>query len=290
MMLHANTAQKPTSSVLKFSWRVSLQHKTNIPIGMVMACCVLGCGVAWSQETQTPEPADSITPNSHISYSLGSKLEIPDLHRFEGLKLRPTIGIRYGRWRIGAADSQSWASFGQALQDSNLTYDWLKDTQWQTSLSASVINLDKDATFDAFRAGRKTLRASATLNYKLNRRWILGLNATQDLFNQGDGTSVSPTLTYIKPLDKDSAFLLSLYTTWANESHWQSLAARDTGSALRKDTGLGSWGAQITYRQRWSAQWAIFSQLSTSRLIEPSLPVSNSLSWGGQLGIIYFSH
>jgi hypothetical protein len=54
--------------------------------------------------------------------------------------------------------------------------------------------------------------------------------------------------------------------------------------------GLGSWSVQITYRQRWSPQWAFFTQLSTSRLLEPSQAVSSSPSWGGQLGLIYFSH
>lgn len=257
---------------------------------MALGCWALGCNLAWSQEAIPVEQADASASNIRFSYSLGAKLDIADLRQFEGFKLRPTVGLRYGRWRIGTVDSSSWTRFGQALQDNSLTYDWLKDAKWQTSLSASVINLEKDATFDVFRSGRKTLRARATLDYKFNRRWVLGLNMTQDLFNRGDGTTLSPTLTYLKPLDDDNALLLSAYTTWATASHWQSLAARQEGSALRTDAGLGSWGVQITHRQRWSPQWAFFTQLSTSRLLEPSQAVSSSPSWGGQLGLIYFSH
>lgn len=159
---------------------------------MALGCWALGCNLAWSQEAIPVEQADASASNIRFSYSLGAKLDIADLRQFEGFKLRPTVGLRYGRWRIGTVDSSSWTRFGQALQDNSLTYDWLKDAKWQTSLSASVINLEKDATFDVFRSGRKTLRARATLDYKFNRRWVLGLNMTQDLFNRGDGTTLSP--------------------------------------------------------------------------------------------------
>lgn len=223
-------------------------------------------------------------------YSLGTRLEIGDMRQLDGLRLRPTIGLRYGRWRIGAVDNQTWHRFGQALQDSNLTYDWLDSPQWQTSLSASVVNLDQDRTFDALRSGRKTLRAKASLDYTVDRHWTLGLSMTQDLFNRGDGTTLSPALTYRKTLDNDSAVLLSTYTTWGTASHWQSEAGRTSGSALRQTAGLGSWGAQITHRRRWSPQWAYFTQLSTSRLIAPTTPASPAQGWSGQMGVIYFSH
>lgn len=258
--------------------------------GITLGSFIWGAGLAWAQEAPAAEQSDNTPPPPHWMYSLGTKLEIGDMRQLNGLRLRPTIGLRYGRWRMGAVDSQTWPRFGQALQDSNLTYDWLKNNQWQTSLSASVVNLDQDRTFDALRSGRKTLRAKAALDYTVNRHWSVGLSVTQDLFNRGDGTTLSPTLTYRKPLDNDSAVLLSTYTTWGSVTHWQSEAARAPGSALRQTAGLGSWGAQITYRQRWSPQWAYFTQLSTSRLIDPTTPAHPGQGWSGQLGVIYFSH
>ena len=272
----------------------------SLAICFVLGSSTLGAGLACAQEAPSAENTraeSSVAENtgavntpSPWTYSLGAKLDIGDLRRWNGLELRPTLGLRYGRWRIGTVDSQTWPQFGQALQDNSLTYDWLKDSQWQTGLSASVVNLDQDATFDAFKAGRKTLRIKASVDYSLNRRWILGLNMTQDLLKRGDGTTLSPTLTYRKPLDNDSALLLSAYTTWATAPHWQTDAARTEGSALRQDAGLGIWGAQITYRQRWSPKWAFYSQLSTSRLISPSTPVTDPQGFSGQLGVIYFSH
>ena len=268
----------------------SQMRQYSLAICFVLGSSTLFAGLAWSQEAPSAESTETNSNPSPWAYSLGAKLDIGDLRRFNGLELRPTLGLRYGRWRVGAVDSQTWPQFGLALQDNNLTYDWMKDSQLQTALSASVVNLDQDATFDAFKAGRKTLRVSGTLDYRLNRHWSVGLNMTQDLLKRGDGTTLSPTLTYLKTLDDDSALLLSTYTTWATASHWQTSAARSEGSALRQDAGLGIWGAQITYRQRWSPKWAFYSQLSTSRLISPSRPVRDPQGFGGQLGVIYFSH
>ena len=275
-------------------WRRCLHARKpwqrSLAFSMVLGSSTLGSGLAWSQETAPAEPTDNVSDPSRWAYSLGAKLDIGDMRRISGLELSPSFGLRYGRWRMGAVDSQTWPQFGRALQDNSLTYDWMKDSQWQTALSASVLNLDQDTTFDAFRSGRKTLRIKASLDYSLNRRWILGLNMTQDLLKRGDGTTLSPTLTYRKPLDNDSALLLSAYTTWATAPHWQTDAARTERSALRQDAGLGVWGAQITYRKRWSPKWAFYTQLSTSRLISPSAPERNPQGFGGQLGVIYFSH
>jgi hypothetical protein len=262
----------------------------SLAICFVLGSSTLGAGLAWSQEAPSAESTETNSTPSPWAYSLGAKLDIGNLRRINGFELTPSFGLRYGRWRMGAVDSQTWPQFGRALQDNSLTYDWMKDSRWQTALSASVLNLDQDATFDAFRSGRKTLRVKASLEYSLNRRWILGLNMTQDLLKRGDGTTLSPTLTYRKPLDDKSALLLSAYTTWATAPHWQTEAARDEGSALRQGEGLGVWGAQITYRQRWSPKWAFYSQLSTSRLISPTRPVRDPQGFGGQLGVIYFSH
>jgi hypothetical protein len=266
-----------------------------LAIWWVLGNSTLAAGLACAQEAPSAEntgakSTEAVSTPSPWTYSLGAKLDIDDMRRINGLELTPSFGLRYGRWRVGAVDSQTWHQFGQALQDNSLTYDWLKDSQWQTGLSASVVNLDQDATFDAFKAGRKTLRIKASVDYSLNKRWILGLNMTQDLLKRGDGTTLSPTLTYRKPLDKDSALLLSAYTTWATATHWQTDAARTEGSALRQDAGLGVWGAQITYRHRWSPKWAFYSQLNTSRLISPSTPVTDPQGFSGQLGVIYFSH
>ncbi|WP_194945501.1 hypothetical protein [Limnohabitans sp. DM1] len=236
------------------------------------------------------EPAQPPSTTSRWDYSLGAKVDMGNLRQPGQMSLRPTLGLRYGRWRVGTVEGANWYRFGQALQDSALTYDWLKKSNWQTALSASVINLDQDADFDAFKSGRKTLRLRANLDYRFSRQWLTGLSLTQDVLGRGDGTTVSPTVTYIQPLDEDSAMLLSAYTTWGTATHWQSTAARAPGSALRQDAGLGSWGAQITYRHRWTPRWAFYSQLSASQFINPMLPSGQAAVVGGQLGVIYFSH
>jgi hypothetical protein len=238
----------------------------------------------------TTEPAEPPTTPSRWDYSLGAKVDMGNLRQPGQMSLRPTLGLRYGRWRVGTVEGANWYRFGQALQDSALTYDWIKTSNWQTGLSASVINLDQDADFDTFKSGRKTLRLRANLNYRFSRQWLAGLSLTQDVLGRGDGTTASPTVTYIQPLDHDSAMLLSAYTTWGSAAHWQSTAARSPSSALRQDAGLGNWGAQITYRHRWTTRWAFYSQLSASQFINPLLQSGQAAVYGGQLGVIYFSH
>ena len=266
---------------------------------VLLVLLLLGAGIgAFAQTdsaTASAEPAltGQETPpptTSRWDYSLGAEVNLGDLRQPGHMQLRPTLGLRYGRWRVGAVEGANWHRFGQALRDNALTYDWLKTNNWQTGLSASVINLDQDADFDAFKKGRKTLRLRANLDYKFSAQWLAGMSLTQDMLGRGDGTTVSPTVTYIQPLDTDSAVLLSAYATWGNAAHWQSTAARSPGSALRQDAGLGSWGAQITYRHRWTTQWAFFTQLSANQFINPVLPSGQAAVYGGQLGVIYFSH
>jgi hypothetical protein len=238
----------------------------------------------------TKEQAEFPPTTSRWDYSLGAKVGMRNLRQSGQMSLRPTLGLRYGRWRVGTVEGANWYRFGQALQDSALTYEWIKTSNWQTGLSASVINLDQDGDFDAIKSGRKTLRLRANLDYRFSGQWLAGLNLTHDVLGRGDGTTASPTVTYIQPLDPDSAMLLSAYTTWGTAAHWQSTAARSPGSALRQDAGLGSWGAKITYRHRWTRRWAFYSQLSTSQFINPLLPSGQTAVYGGQLGVIYFSH
>ena len=156
------------------------------------------------------EPPPIQTPDSsELVWSLGFRLKMDDMQQPGQLGLRPMIGLRYGRWRTGVVDGENWHRFGQIKSDNTLTYDALGDPHWRTAFSASIVNLQRDSTFDAFEPGRKTLRARATLDYLGWPRWSPGLALTQDLLGRGAGTAISPSLTYRQPLSDDSTILLS---------------------------------------------------------------------------------
>lgn len=242
--------------------------------------------------------ASATLPGSPAStpwtYSLGLRTEIPDLDRTGQTRVRASLGLRYGRWRIGQTDGTHWHRFGQALQDSNLTYDLRQDSKWSVSFSGSIINLDQDSHFDALKAGRKTLRAKAGLDYRLPNRWSLGLIATQDVFMRGDGTSLTPTVSYRLPLTDHSTLMLSQSATWASAAHWQAQQRLDANTLVHRGTGFGHISTQLAYRHKLSRHWAVFGQVGAQRSRQPifSNPLLSSPQWTGsaQFGVLYFDH
>jgi hypothetical protein len=258
-----------------------------------VVCCAALSAPAQEHPSITVPEAEAPAP-SPWTYSLGLRTEIANLSHPGSMKLRPSLGLRYGRWRIGQTDGTDWHRFGQVLQDNNLTYDVRQDSKWSVSLSGSIINLDKDSHFDAVKAGRKTLRAKAGLDYRLPNRWSVGLIATQDVFMRGDGTTLSPVLTYRKPLTKNSTLMLSQSIIWGSASHWQTQQNRTPQGVTHQGAGWGGLGTQLAYRHKLSRHWGFFSQLGAQRTIQPVFPttVSSPTHWtySGQLGVVYFDH
>jgi len=262
-----------------------------------VVCCTAACTAlnTWAQETPpNTSPAAEAPTATPWTYSLGLRTDIPDLNHPGSMKVRASLGLRYGRWRIGQTDGTDWHRFGQVLQDSNLTYDVRQDAKWSVSLSGSIINLDNDSQFDALKAGRKTLRAKAGLDYRLPNRWSVGLVATQDLFMRGDGTTLSPTLTYRHPLTDHSTWMLSQSVTWGSASHWQTQQHLTPEGITHQGSGWGSIGTQLAYRHKLSKHWGFFSQLGAQRTLQPIFPstASSATHWtySGQLGVMYFEH
>ena len=251
---------------------------------------------AWAQEAppeNTPPTAEA-PASTPWTYSVGLRTEISDLSQPGHMKLRASLGLRYGRWRIGQTDGTDWHRFGQVLQDSNLTYDIRQDSKWSVSLSGSILNLNNNSHFDALKAGRKTFRAKAGLDYRLPNRWSVGLIATQDVFMRGDGTTLSPTLSYRQPLTDHSTLMLSQSVTWGSASHWQTQQQLTPEGITHFGAGWGSLGTQVAYRHKLSRHWAFFGQLGAQRTLQPIVPsalhAAPEWTYSGQLGVVYFDH
>jgi hypothetical protein len=243
---------------------------------------------ALAQDTPPPVPLEP--PVAAWDYSLGLRWQASDL-RHPGLSLRPMLGLQYGRWRLGPVDGENWHRFGQVQQDNSLTYDWLRLSNLRTSLSASVVNLDRDSSLDAIRSGRKTVRGKASIDYFLPNRWSIGVVMTQDLMERGGGTTISPNWTYRQPLSDNSTLLLSQSITWGSRAHWQMVhqLRQDTPSHIGQ--GLGSWDTQLTYRHRFQPHWVFFSQIGMNRAMGPTYAASSVpvTLYNAQLGVLYFS-
>ncbi len=228
------------------------------------------------------------TRSSELVWSLGMRLSMADLSQTGQVSWRPMIGLRYGRWRTGVVDGDSWHRFGQIKTDNSLTYDLLDSVNWRTSLSASLLNLQRDSNFDTVQPGRKTMRGKATIDYLGWSHWSAGLIITQDLLNRGAGTGLSPTITYRQALSPDSTILLSQSLNWLRSDQWRYLHPEiDRSQPSRWGTSMDT---SITLRQRWQPHWSWFAQLNRNHVLrtgDPSVQPGQT-TWSGQIGMIHF--
>jgi len=244
---------------------------------------------AWAEEP--PPTVHGETRPSELVWSLGLRLKMDDMSHPGQLGLRPMIGLRYGRWRTGAVDGESWHRFGQIVTDNNLTYDLLDSVNWRTSLSASIVNLQRNSTFDAVQSGRKSVRGRATIDYLGWSNWSAGLVVTQDLLGRGAGTTWSPSVTYRQALTDSSTILLSQSFTWAKSDLWRYTPSPDPSVNLDQPSHWGtSMDTSLTLRQRWKAHWSWFAQISRNQILQAGDPLAHEgqTRWAGQIGLIYF--
>ncbi|MFM8864173.1 MAG: MipA/OmpV family protein [Limnohabitans sp.] len=269
-------------------------------------CCAALAANAWAQDGEPASSADAAPtadaspsaapaaqsdPPTRLIWSAGVKLRMADTREPGQLALRPMIGLRWGRWRAGPVDGGTWYRFGQVRTDNNLTYDWLDTARFRTSLSASIVNLQKDSSFDAIEPGFKTLRGKATLDYLGWSHWSLGLVLTQDLLNRGVGTTLSPSITYRQALSDDSTLLLSQSVTWASSLANATSHRLSPDSAVRLGGGWSSLDTSLTLRQRYTRHISWYAQLNRSQVtgaLYPSATAPERSHWNAQAGVIYF--
>lgn len=245
---------------------------------------------AWAQSAESTENAPPKEPQTELVWSAGVRLKMEDMRNPGHLTPRPIIGLRYGRWRTGPVDGETWHRFGQIKTDNTLTYDWLDTARFRTSLSASIVNLSKDATLDALEPGLKTVRGKATLDYLGWSHWSVGLVATQDLLGRGAGTALSPSITYRQALSEDSTILLSQSATWATSTLWTTDHQLNPEGTVHQGTGWGSLDTSLTLRQRWKRHVSWYAQMSRSHVLGPLYPTAHPerTTWSAQAGLIYF--
>jgi hypothetical protein len=222
---------------------------------------------------------------------VGARLKVDDLSQDGSSSIRPMLGLRYGRWRTGPADGETWHRFSQVRTDNALTYDAVDSRRWRTSLSASVINLQKDSPTAVLESGRKTLRGKAMIEYTGWSHWRVGLTLTHDLLGRGAGTALSPSVTYLQNLSEDTSILLSQAFTWSNVEAWGTSQDPIRWSQGPSGGGWRSADTGITLRQRWHRHWSWFGQINRGHVLGPlngDAEQERSV-WSGQVGVIYFS-
>ena len=242
-------------------------------------------------DAQTPETAPIKDPAKRWRYTVGLKLKTQDLgDASTSLALRPVLGVRYGRWRLGHATGDEWLAFSGYRKEANLAYQLRDDERLKVDLSLRVQNLQDNSSFDGFSSGKNTLRARVGVNYQVNKRWSVGTDVTQDLMDRGDGTTLSVGASYGLPLSERSTLSLSAGVNWATADHWATQLRLLPPPPGGWHAGLGSVGLGLSYRYALTPQWAWFGTVGSSRHLGQVDAVSPStLSWSGQIGVLYFS-
>ena len=227
---------------------------------------------------------------SAFKYTLGLKIRMEDIHQTtQSTKLRPVVGLRYGKWRLGIGDGEEWLRFNSFRKEPSLSYQLIEKRKIDLGLSMRVYNLNSGEGFDAFESGRKTLRSRLLSNLRINRRWTAGIELTHDLLNRGDSSTVSVGISYAWPLSNHSELSLNTGVTWAPAEHWRTAAGSHRAGIERLTTRIGSVGSGLSYKHSLSQQWAWFGILGINKDVGEVAKLSGPNSHvSGQVGFLYF--
>jgi hypothetical protein len=266
-----------------------LNFATFCLIAIILATTLLPI-VANAQNNLT-ESASIIGEADQLSYTLGTRLKSNDMGDWQNTaRVRPVIGLRYGKWQLGIGDGRAWRNLGQFGSEPTLSYQFMDEHDVNIGLSMRVHNVSTGESFDVFEGGKNTLRTRIMLHRKINQRWRFNADWTQDVLNRGDGTTLNLGLSYAWPVFQQSELILHADSTWATAEHWRNSGSQfKTGSLNLVTSGFQKVSAGLTFKQSLSRHWAWYSSFAISQPIAELKRISGSKEIAsGQIGILYF--
>ena len=258
-------------------------------IAIILATTLLPI-VANAQNNLT-ESASIIGEADQLSYTLGTRLKSNDMGDWQNTaRVRPVIGLRYGKWQLGIGDGRAWRNLGQFGSEPTLSYQFMDEHDVNIGLSMRVHNVSTGESFDVFEGGKNTLRTRIMLHRKINQRWRFNADWTQDVLNRGDGTTLNLGLSYAWPVFQQSELILHADSTWATAEHWRNSGSQfKTGSLNLVTSGFQKVSAGLTFKQSLTKHWAWYSSFAISQPIAELKRISGSKEIAsGQIGILYF--
>ena len=257
-------------------------------MAIVLSCMGLLPSFSAAQTADTPTEAEE-QPNK-LRYTLGIRMRADDLNQdTRSAQLRPVLGLRYGRWRVGIGDGQEWLRFNSFRKEPTLSYQWIENSDISLGLSLRIHNLNTGEAFDLFEPGRKTLRSRVLANMRVTDRWSAGVEWTQDVLNRGDSSTLALGISYAWPLTPYSELSLNSGITWAPAEHWRTAAHMNRIGAGELTTGIGSVGSGLSYKHSLSKRWAWYSTLGINKSVGQVAKLSGPDTLvNGQIGLLYF--
>jgi len=241
-------------------------------------------------QNNSTETSAIIGEADQIYYTLGTRLKSNDMGDWQNTaRVRPVIGLRYGKWQLGIGDGRAWRNLGQFGSEPTLSYQVMDEPDLNIGLSMRVHNVSTGESFDVFEGGKNTLRTRVMMHRKINKRWRLNVDWTQDILNKGDGTTLNLGLSYAWPVFQQSELILHADSTWATAEHWRNSALYvKQGPLDLVSTGFQKVSAGLTFKQSISRHWAWYSTFAISQPIAELKKVQAREISSGQIGILYF--
>lgn len=242
-------------------------------------------------QNSSTETSPVISESDQLYYTLGTRLKSNDLGDWQNTaRVRPVIGLRYGKWQLGIGDGRAWRNLGQFGSEPTLSYQVMDEQDLNIGLSMRVHNVSTGESFDVFEGGKNTLRTRVMVHRKINQRWRFNADWTQDVLNKGDGTTLNLGLSYAWPVFQQSELILHADSTWATAEHWRNSGSQfKTGSLNLVTSGFQKVSAGLTFKQSLSRHWAWYSSFAISQPIAELKRISGSNEIAsGQIGILYF--
>ena len=262
------------------------------------ALCLLACILASSllpslayAQSNSVEASSNTSESDQLYYTLGTRLKSNDMGDWQNTaRVRPVIGLRYGKWQLGIGDGRAWRNLGQFGSEPTLSYQVMDKPDLNIGLSMRLHNVSTGESFDVFEGGKNTLRTRVMLHRKINQRWRLNADWTQDILNKGDSTTLSLGLSYAWPVFQQSELILHADSTWATAEHWRNSATPfKQGTIKFVPTGFEKVSAGLTFKQSISKHWAWYSSFAVSQPIAELKKVSGAREIAsGQIGVLYF--
>jgi hypothetical protein len=236
--------------------------------------------------------SDSTTEEfDQLYFTLGTRLKSNDFADWQNTgRVRPVIGLRYGKWQLGIGDGRAWRDLGQFGSEPTLSYQVMDEPNLNIGLSMRVHNVSTGESFDVFEGGKNTLRTRVMVHRKITKRWRLNADWTQDILNKGDSTTLALGVSYAWPVFEQSELILHANSTWATAEHWRNSNLQVKQSTLAMvPTGFEKVSAGLTFKQALSRHWAWYSSLAISQPIAElkKIPGTRDIA-SGQVGILYF--
>ena len=114
---------------------------------IVLAC--MGWAPSFSAAQTADAPTEAEEPPNKLHYTLGIRMRADDINQdTRSAQLRPVLGLRYGRWRVGIGDGQEWLRFNSFRKEPTLSYQWIEKSNVSLGFSMRIHNLNTGQAFD----------------------------------------------------------------------------------------------------------------------------------------------